>query len=196
MDGDPKLEDIRLAQKYLGKLTWVSCRSRPVASFGVSKASRLVSRNPAFAIKSARHIMAYLFATEEYSLRYGISEAHAEMEGELPFKRSPGLVEAFSDASFGCEDEKSQSGIAVLLGGCLVSSVKPSWVSSCEALTLSQAVLPLWREMLGIPVRWVTITDPVSVVVSKRVVEDSASQIEMPSVSGVHRTGAVNAGAC
>ena len=174
MDGDPKLEDIRLAQKYLGELTWVSCRSRPDVSFSVSKASRLVSRNPAFAIKCAKHILAYLFATEDYSLRYGIPKAHPEIECELPFKRSPGLVEAFSDASFGCEDEKSQSGIVVLLGGCLVgwlsvpqpfttlSTCEAELVSSCEALTLSQAVLPLWREMLGIPVRWVTITDSVS----------------------------------
>ena len=174
MEGDPRLEDIRLAQKHLGELTWVSCRSRPDVSFSVSKASRLVSRNPKFAIKCARHILAYLFATADYKLKYGVTSAPPEMEAELPFKRSPGLVEAFSDASFGCEDERSQSGIAVLLGGCLVgwlsvpepfttlSTCEAELVSSCEALTLSQAVIPLWREMLGVPTRWVTITDSVS----------------------------------
>ena len=174
MEGEPRLEDIRLAQKYLGELTWISCRSRPDVSFSVSKASRLVSRNPAFAIKSARHILADLFATADYKLRYGLSNTHPEMEAELPFKRSPGLIEAFSDASFGCEDERSQSGIAVLLGGCLVgwlsvpqpfttlSTCEAELVSSCEALTLSQAVIPLWREMLGVQTKWVTITDSVS----------------------------------
>ena len=43
-----------------------------------------------------------------------------------------------------------------------LSTCEAELVSSCEALTLSQAVIPLWREMLGVPTRWVTITDSVS----------------------------------
>ena len=174
MEGEPRLEHIREAQRYLGELTWVSCRSRPDVAFSVSKASRLVSRNPQFAIKSAKHILAYLFSTVDYKLQYGVPNAHPELEGELPFKRSPGLVEAFSDASFGCEDEKSQSGIVVLLGGCMVgwlsvpqpfttlSTCEAELISSCEALTLSQAVIPLWREMMNMPIKWIAVTDSVS----------------------------------
>ena len=44
------------------------------------------------------------------------------------------LVEAFSDASFGCEDGRSQSGVAVLLGGCLVA-----WMSMPQPFTAGKS---------------------------------------------------------
>ena len=172
--GVPLLEDVREAQRYLGELQWLACRSRPDISFSVSRASRLVARNPRYAIKAARQILAYLFHTVDFKLKYGNLETHIDMAPELPYERNIGLVEAFSDASFGCEDGKSQSGVAVLLGGCLVawlsipqpfttlSTCEAELVSACEGLTLSQAIIPLWQELIEVPTKWVAITDSVS----------------------------------
>ena len=170
----PSLLDVREAQRYLGELQWLACRSRPDISFSVSRASRLVAKNPKFAIKAAKQILAYLFHTVDLKLRYGNVPTHHELAPELPYERSVGLVEAFSDASFGCEDGRSQSGVAVLLGGCLVawlsvpqpfttlSTCESELVSACEALTLSQAIIPLWRELVEVETKWVVITDSVS----------------------------------
>ena len=174
VEGTPCLAEVREAQKYMGELQWLACRSRPDISFSVSRASRLIAKNPLYAIKVARQIMAYLFATVDMRLRYGDFETHPELATELPYQRSIGLVEAFSDASFGCEDGKSQSGVAVLLGSCLVawlsvpqpfttlSTCEAELVGACEALTLSQAIIPLWQELVETPVKWVAITDSVS----------------------------------
>ena len=165
---------MREAQKYLGELQWLACRSRPDISFSVSRASRLVAKNPKYAIRAARQILAYLFHTVELRLRYGDVPAHAELSPELPYEKSVALVEAFSDASFGCEDGRSQSGVAVLLGGCLVawlsvpqpfttlSTCESELVRACEALTLSQAILPLWQELTEQEPQWVVITESVS----------------------------------
>ena len=170
----PSLSEVREAQKYLGELQWLSCRSRPDISFSVSRASRLVAKNPRYAIKVARQILAYLFGSVDLRLRYGDLPTHPELAAELPYERSMSLVEAFSDASFGCEDGRSQSGVTVLLGGCLVawlsvpqpfttlSTCEAELVSACEALTLSQAILPLWQELTEVTPRWVAITDSVS----------------------------------
>ena len=133
-----------------------------------------MAKNPKYAIKVARQILAYLFHTVELRLKYGDVQAHPELLPELPYERSVTLVEAFSDASFGCEDGRSQSGVAVLLGGCLVawlsvpqpfttlSTCESELVSACEALTLSQAILPLWQELTEQESQWVVITDSVS----------------------------------
>ena len=170
----PNLAGVREAQKYMGELQWLACRSRPDISFSVSRASRMVAKNPCYAIKAARHVMAYLFETVDLKLKYGDVGTHPELAAELPYERSMGLVEAFSDASFGCEDGKSQSGVAVLLGSCWVawlsvpqpfttlSTCEAELVSACEALTLSQAIIPLWQEMTETTIKWVAITDSVA----------------------------------
>ena len=170
----PVLSEVREAQKYLGELQWLACRSRPDISFAVSRSSRLVARNPLYAVKSARQIMSYLFSTADLQLRYGNVPTHPDLASEVPYERSMSLVEAFSDASFGCEDGRSQSGVAVLLGGCMVawlsipqpfttlSTCEAELVSACEALTLSQSIIPLWQELVELEPRWVVITDSVS----------------------------------
>ena len=173
-EDSPRLEEVREAQEYLGELQWLSCRSRPNISFSVRRASRLVAKNPRYAIKVAKQILAYLSGSVGFKLKYGKVDTHPELATELRYERSMGLVEAFSDASFGCEDIRSQSGVVVLLGGCPVawlsvpqpfttlSTCEAELVGACEALTLSQAILPLWQELTETATRWVAITDSVS----------------------------------
>ena len=156
----PTLSEVREAQKYIGELQWLACRSRPGISFAVSRSSRLVAKNPLYAVKSARQIMSYLFSTVDLQLSYGNVPTHPDLASEIPYERNVSLVEAFSDASFGCEDGRSQSGVAVLLGGCIVawlsiplpftalSTGEAELVSACEALTLSQSIIPLWQELI------------------------------------------------
>ena len=192
----PTLSDVREAQKYLEKLQWVACRSRPDISFSVSRASRLVAKSPRYAIKAARQILAYLFCTVDLKLRYGNVPTHPELASEIPYERTMSLVEAFSDASFGCEDGRSQSGVAVLLGGCLVawlsipqpfatlSTCEAELVSACEALTLSQSIIPLWQELAETTTRWVVITDSFSATLSGRELENSTSPFEVSSIPG------------
>eukprot|EP00971_Amphidinium_carterae_P041633 817723-Amphidinium_carterae.1 len=51
-----------------GSLNWVALRSRPDISWAVSRAARLVSRNPALAFYRFRHIAQFLRWTLDYGM--------------------------------------------------------------------------------------------------------------------------------
>eukprot|EP00971_Amphidinium_carterae_P206137 4090959-Amphidinium_carterae.1 len=51
-----------------GSLNWVALRSRPDISWAVSRAARLVSRDPSLAYHRFRHIAQFLRWTIDYGL--------------------------------------------------------------------------------------------------------------------------------
>ena len=169
---NPAGHEIKTAQGLTGELTWVACRSRPDIASSVSRVARMLSKRPAAAIKAAKQIIGYLISTRGYSVCYG-GEGDGEFKMHLIHNRSIKLVESFSDASFGCESGRSQSGVMVLFGGCPVgwlsltqpfttlSTCESELIASCEALTLAQALLPLWREISGEQPVWIHYTDSV-----------------------------------
>ena len=167
------LEKIREAQGLAGELTWISCRSRPDISFSVSKIARMLSRRPEAAIRAARQVIGYLLHTRAYCLHYG-GPTDPELEGHLLRQRESSVVETFTDASFGVESGRSQSGVIVTSGGCVVgwlsltqpfttlSTCESELIAACEGLTLTQALLPLWSESLGSKPAWYAYTDSVA----------------------------------
>ncbi|CAE7218324.1 RE2 [Symbiodinium natans] len=170
---ETSLDMIREAQGLAGELTWISCRSRPDVSFSVSKIARMLSKRPSAAIKAAKQVIGYLLHTRAYCLRYG-GPTDPELEGHLLRKRGMEVVETFTDASFGVESGRSQSGVVVAVGGCVVgwlsltqpfttlSTCESELIAACEGLTLTQALLPLWAEMLGSTPAWYAYTDSVA----------------------------------
>ena len=170
---EPTMDQVREAQGLTGELTWITCRSRPDVAFSVSRIARMVSKRPAAAIKAAKQVIGYLIATRGYSLRYG-GETDPELKSHLLHSRDIRTVESFTDASFGCDSGRSQSGVIVLFGGCPVgwlsltqpfttlSTCEAELVAACEGLAVTQALLPLWGEITGATPTWLSYTDSVS----------------------------------
>ena len=164
---------IREAQGLTGELTWITCRSRPDIAFSISRIARMVSKRPVAATKAAKQVIGYLIATRGYRLRYG-GETDPELNSHLLQSRDIRIVESFSDASFGCDSGRSQSGVVVLFGGCPVgwlsltqpfttlSTCEAELVAACEGLAVTQALLPLWREIAGVIPTWLAYSDSIS----------------------------------
>ena len=170
---EPTMEQIREAQGLTGELTWITCRSRPDIAFSISRIARMVSKRPVAATKAAKQVIGYLIATRGYRLRYG-GETDPELNSHLLQSRDIRIVESFSDASFGCDSGRSQSGVVVLFGGCPVgwlsltqpfttlSTCEAELVAACKGLAVTQALLPLWREIAGVIPTWLAYSDSIS----------------------------------
>ena len=132
----------------------------------------MVSKRPVAATKAARQVIGYLIATRGYRLRYG-GETDPELNSLLQ-SHDIKTVESFSDASFGCDSGRSQSGVVVLFGGCPVgwlsltqpfttlSTCEAELVAACEGLAVTQALLPLWKEITGVIPTWLAYSDCIS----------------------------------
>eukprot|EP00971_Amphidinium_carterae_P172148 3413200-Amphidinium_carterae.1 len=89
-----------------GSLNWVALRSRPDISWSVSRAARLVSRDPALAFYRFRHIAQFLRWTLDYGMRY-VPLTHEQKT----------IWWACADASFAPTGEASHEGVALIHGG-------------------------------------------------------------------------------
>lgn len=63
--------DVRMAQKLLGELLWVSTRTRPEISFAVSRCSAMILTAPRWTCEMCRSIWGYLKETPEEGLWFG-----------------------------------------------------------------------------------------------------------------------------
>ena len=138
----PTPEKVQDAQKVIGELTWVGCRTRLDVAYVVNRLSRYAVGHPSFAAQCGEQILGYLFQTSEVRLRYGKCRPSEEtFENELPVPRTPELLEVWTDASFAKADSKSQSGIIITVGGLPIGwlSLRQPFValSTCEAELVS-----------------------------------------------------------
>ncbi|CAE7301798.1 RE1 [Symbiodinium sp. KB8] len=174
----PLLERVRLAQKLVGEVLWVSTRSRPDLCYAVSRLGQLLTKQVEYTITAAENLIRYLRATMHYALVYG-NKDHAQHEkghvGDnampLAVDRSDDLVELFADASFSPGVERSQTGVVVTWAGAVLGwmSIRQPTISlstaeaelnaTVDAITLGQSVLPLVRELLQGGVACVTYND-------------------------------------
>ena len=84
----PTASKVQSAQRIIGELTWVSCRTRLDISFSVNKLSRYTTRCPSFVVECGEQIIKYLMHTVDYCLCYGPElSLPEEFEQELPAKR-------------------------------------------------------------------------------------------------------------
>ena len=161
---EPLPSRIQYAQKVIGELTWVACRTRLDLAYVVKRLSRYAVSNPDYASTCGEQILGYL----------ACREASAAFEDELPVPRTPTLLEIWTDASFAQADSKSQSGIVVSLGGAPIgwlslrqpfislSTCEAELVSCVEGVVLAQSFKPLLEELSGSKLRWLLLNDNVA----------------------------------
>ena len=118
--------DKELYQCAVGKLLYLSTRTRPDISFAVSRAARYTSKPTEDHWKAIKHILRYLVGTTKYGLLYSRNTSQIDCVG-------------YSDADWGgdLDDRKSTSGYIFQIAGGPVS-----WRSrkqSCVALSTSEA---------------------------------------------------------
>ena len=121
---DSEYMDIELYQSAVGKLLYLSTRTRPDISFAVSSVARYTAKPTVDHWKAVKHILRYLIGTINYGLLYS---------------RTSSVCLGYSDSDWGgdLDDRKSTSGYVFQIGGGPVS-----WQSrkqSCVALSTSEA---------------------------------------------------------
>ena len=113
-----RIQDVRAAQGIVGELLWLSCRTRPDFSFGVSWMGRMVTRAPRRVVQYGEHML----------VQYGVCGSDHGDESELAFPRSMLRLEMHSDASFGPAGGRGHQGLIAMYGGCPIQ-----WESKQQA---------------------------------------------------------------
>ena len=140
-EDEVRIQDVRAAQGIVGELLWLSCRTRPDFSYGVSWMGRMVTKAPRRVCQYGEHMLGYLKTTVSMALHYGSCEPGQRGESELAFPRSMLRLEVHSDASFGPAGGRGHQGLIAMYGGCPIQ-----WESKQQAFgTLSTSE----SELLG-----------------------------------------------
>ena len=119
---------VREAQAIAGSLLWLSTRSRPGLTYGVSALSRLVTKKPMKAIEVGRILMAYVKGNPG-DLRYP-REIHDKwgVRGQLKVQRRDRLIEVFADIAYSAGPRhRSVQGLVICFAGAPIS-----WQSSTQ----------------------------------------------------------------
>ena len=136
-------------------------------AFHVAKLGHFATKFPVQVVKDSLKVLAYLASTSNVRLRYGKFEEAWAGEQTLRFSRGLSVVESWSDASFAQADERSQSGIALVVAGGLISwhssrqglvslsTAESEMISAVESLTLARALVPIWAELTKVDLNWV-----------------------------------------
>ena len=153
---------VREAQAIAGSLLWLSTRSRPDLTYGVSALSRLVTKNPMKAIEVGRILMAYVKGNPG-DLHYP-REIHDKWgaRGQLKVQRHDRLIEVYADIAYSAGPRhRSVQGLVICFAGAPIawqSSTQPfsthstaesELVSYCEALVAGRATEALMCAMWG-----------------------------------------------
>ena len=138
------IEQVRKAQALVGELLWLSGRTRPDLSYGVSIMGRLVTKAPGKVLEWGAHMLGYLHSTVDYELCYTKQVFEApSIESEAAKLPS---VRVFSDASHGPQGGRGQQGLLVTYNGSPVQ-----WESRQQPFaTLSSAESELMGYVDGV----------------------------------------------
>ena len=93
---------IKIGQKILGGLLWLSTRARPDLSYSVSSAAQVLTKDIELLKVKLRHLLQYLNTTQTLGLLY-----------PYPKDREMTNFTVYSDASFAPSGKHSQSGITI-----------------------------------------------------------------------------------
>ena len=97
-------ELIRLCQKAVGEVLWLTTRARPDIMFAVSRMGSSSTRAPNAVLAAALQLKGYLMATSEEGLMFNVKE------GEVP------TLTVFTDAGFAPDAQESHGSFVVRLG--------------------------------------------------------------------------------
>ena len=173
---DPK--HLKQAQTLAGALQWITTRTRPDICFAVNKTAQLMARYPAYATKYAQNILRYLRGTAKLGLKYEPLTGSSDygVSGALAAPRAAGLIEIYSDASFGPNNSKSQTGIVASLSGGIIgwashrqsvtsqSSAESEMYSTSDGILYLQTLEALVKEVYTVPIRKLVYSDSLGCV--------------------------------
>jgi hypothetical protein len=146
------IAQIRLAQKFIGELNWISQRTRPDITYSVSKAAQLATSNPWRAVAMCKRILRYLSSTRTLGIHFPSRGELAVLheKSELGGLYDMQTLQCFTDASFAPTTEakpdmKSHGGVIVMWGGSPLA-----WLSQKQPLiTLSSSEAELVEGIEG-----------------------------------------------
>ena len=108
----PNPTTVKMAQKVIEELTWISGRTRPDISFCVNKMKRMTTTMPEYASRCGEQVIRFLLGSAKLKMKYGKSlEWPKEFQDALPYARAGDLLETYADASSAQNDGRSQTGI-------------------------------------------------------------------------------------
>ena len=160
---DPKV--LREAQALAGALLWLSTKTRPDISFGVSAMSRLMSRNPQKALEVGKALLSYIKSNpgDLHYCKHFANDGWGE-RSQLKSQRNHYSIEVFSDIAYAAgTGHRSIQGIAVFFAGSPVawqssqqpftthSTAESELVSYCESLLIGRATEALLCAVFGVP---------------------------------------------
>jgi len=121
VEGDSKLEDVKLYSEVVGGLLYLSCCTRPDICYAVNTLARYMSRPTVRHFELVKGVVRYLLGTRDVGITFGSGDS----------------VEGYTDADFAaCKDtRRSRSGMVFVSHGGAVH-----WASKLQPLvTLSTA---------------------------------------------------------
>ena len=109
-EGTATVEKLRLGQKLVGEILWISARTRPDIAYATSRLGQLLVKDIDFAIAAGHELLKYLRGTMHYKIFYGAPRTNRESAGPLQCLEA-NTLELFADASFCAGADRSQSGM-------------------------------------------------------------------------------------
>ena len=103
-DAEVTPQAVKLAQKYVGELVWLSTKCRPDICYAVSRMAAFITRDPAQVEVLARHLWAYLATTLDFGLVFENSSDCRHLN-------------VYTDSSFG---DESHGCVLVMFGEALL----------------------------------------------------------------------------
>ena len=164
------LEKLRLGQKLVGEILWVSTRTRPDLAYPTSRLGQMLVKDIDFAITAGYELLRYLRGTAHYRIRYGAPRVQRSSLG--PWQGlTPNTLELFADASFCAGTDRSQSGMILQWNDAPVawlslrqptaslSTAEAELQSSIDCMTLAEGFTDLLRELEGVPIKCILYGD-------------------------------------
>ena len=159
---EPELKDVRMAQRMAGGLLWLSSRTRPDISFGVSRVAALATKNPTLSLIIGKKILRYLAFSSRYGLVYPKGAGSDPEYHDDDKKILAAKLDTYADASV--DDVSTQTGVAQYLWECMVDwrsirqqaiagSTAEAEVNALATGELVNSSLKATLETMGIAVR-------------------------------------------
>ena len=169
-DGEATLERLRLGQKLVGEVLWISTMTRPDIAYATSRLGQLLMKDINYALAAGYELLRYLRSTRRYRIVYGAPREHRGSIG--PWQAlATNCLELFADASFCAGADRSQSGMILQWNDAPVawlslrqppaslSTAEAELQSSIDCMTLAEGFTKLLQELEGAPIRCVLYGD-------------------------------------
>ena len=169
-NGQATLEKLRLGQKLVGEVLWVSTRARPDIAYAASRLGQLLVKDIDYALAAGYELIRYLRGTRHYRIVYGGPRKNRESVGPWQVMAT-NFLELFADASFCAGADRSQSGMILLWNDAPVawlslrqptaslSTAEAELQAGIDCMTLAEGFTELLKELEGAPLKCVLYGD-------------------------------------